>query len=197
LLIETDGRVALFDPGVMSKPAFDFDRLSQLDDIFITHVHSDHCDMNFIKQLVAKFPKVRITSNPEVVALLASEGITATDQPPEGVTFFESPHEPLHPPSPTPQQRGFHYLNLLTHPGDSHSFKETKSILALPITAPWGSNVSAFNLALELKPRHILPIHDWHWHDEARQATYDMFEQRLGDQGINFHKLQTGQPVEI
>jgi hypothetical protein len=42
-----------------------------------------------------------------------------------------------------------------------------------------------------------LPIHDWHWRDEAREQTYGMFERVLAEQGITFHKLQTGQPVEI
>ena len=197
LLVETADRVALFDPGVYSAEALDIDAISRLDDIFITHIHPDHLSLDFMKQLVAKFPDIRITSNPEVVAFLAAEGITASDQPPADISFFDSPHEAIHPPSPTPQQIGIHYLETLSHPGDSHSFHETKAILALPMTAPWGSNVRAFNLALELKPTHVLPIHDWHWRDEARQLAYELFETRLGQQGITFHKLQTGQSVEI
>lgn len=199
LLVETPERTAIFDPGTMSAEALGaaIPELSRLDDIFITHIHQDHCDPELIKRLVAKFPDVRITGTPEVVAELAKEGIKASNTPPEGVTFFDSPHEKIHPPSPTPQQIGIHYLDVLSHPGDSHSFHETKAVLALPMTAPWGSNVRAFNLALELKPRFVLPIHDWHWRDEAREGTYNMFEQRLGEQGIKFYKLQTGQPVEI
>lgn len=197
LLVETPDRVALFDPGVYSAEALRNAPIKRLDDIFITHVHADHCDPEAIKMLVEKFPQVRITSNPEVVDALKAEGITASDQPPEGVEFFESPHESIHPPSPTPQQIGIHYLGKLSAPGDSHSFNETKSILALPMTAPWGSNVRAFNLALELKPLHVLPIHDWHWREEARLQAYDLFRQRLGEQGITFHKLETGQPIDI
>ncbi len=197
LLVETPDRVALFDPGVMSSSALDPDRLTRLDDIFITHVHPDHLDSEFVKKLLAKFPAVRITSTQEVVSHLASEGIKATNKPPTGVTFFDSPHEKIHPPSPTPEQIGIHYLDILSDPGDSHSFTETKAILALPMQAPWGSNVRAFNLALELKPKYVLPIHDWHWRDEARESTYKMFEERLGEQGITFYKLQTGVPVDI
>jgi L-ascorbate metabolism protein UlaG (beta-lactamase superfamily) len=197
LLAETPDRAALFDPGTMSAAALDVSKLQRLDDIFITHIHADHYDPELIKQLVAKFPEVRITTTPEVVAELAKVGITASDQPSEGVTFFDSPHESIYPPRPTPQETGFHYLETLSHPGDSHSFHETKSILALPMTAPWGTNIRAFTLAQELKPQHVLPIHDWHWRDEARDQTYNMFEKALGDQGITFHKLQTGQPIQI
>lgn len=198
LLVETPDRTALFDPGTMSETALGADKLSRLDDIFITHEHSDHFSLNLVKQLVQKFPQVRITSTAPVVATLAKEGIAGSTNPPEGVSFFDSPHESKPPLMPVgPEQIGVHYLDSLSHPGDSHSFHETKAILALPVTAPWGTSFKAISLAFELKPRHVLPIHDWHWRDEARQMMYDRFEQVLAGQGITFHKLQTGQPVEI
>jgi L-ascorbate metabolism protein UlaG (beta-lactamase superfamily) len=197
LLVETPDRTAIFDPGAMSEAVFKVDDLKQLDDIFITHSHGDHFSPSFVKQLVAKFPDVRITTTPEVVAALAKENIQASDQPPEGVTFFDSPHEDVKPLFPAPQEIGIHYLDTLSDPGDSHSFHETKAILALPVQAPWGSTIKAVNLALELKPKHVLPIHDWHWSDAAREQSYDMLERVLGEQGITFHKLQTGQPIEI
>lgn len=198
LLVETPDRVALFDPGIMSTPNIDIGKLTRLEDIFITHEHADHKDIPFIKQLIAKFPDVRITTTAEVVKQLAAEGIKATNAPSEGIEFFDSPHESVAPlfGSP-PEEIGIHYLGVLSHPGDSHSFHETKAILALPVSAPWGSTIRALNLALELKPRHVLPIHDWHWHDQAREQTYAMFEKVLGEQGITFHKLQTGEPIEI
>lgn len=96
-----------------------------------------------------------------------------------------------------PNQIGFHYLNILSDPGDSHSFSETKSILALPITAPWGSSLSAVNLALKLRPRYIIPIHDWQWRDEVRESLYIRFEQIFNDAGITFYKPETGIPLEI
>lgn len=197
LLVETDDRTALFDPGAMSAPAFDVASLERLDDIFITHIHGDHLDENFIKSLVEKFPEVRITSTPEVVEKLAGLGVTASNQPPEGVAFFESPHESTEPVFPRPDQVGFHYLDVLSDPGDSHSFKETKAVLALPITGPWGSSIRAVNLGLELKPQYIIPIHDWHWSDEARTMMYDNYEKIFAGQGIKFFKPVTGQPIEI
>lgn len=197
LVVETADRVALFDPGVMSLEALSSHSFDRLDDIFITHSHGDHMDAGYIKQLIGKFPTVRITSTQEVVDALVKEGIKATTTPPAGVVFFESPHENVKPMFPQPQNIGIHYLDVLTDPGDSHSFHETKAILALPVTAPWGATNRAINLALELKPKHVLPVHDWHWNDQARASTYDLFERILGEQGITFHKLATGMPVEI
>lgn len=199
LLVETPDRTAIFDPGVFSAEALSaaIPNINRLDDIFITHAHSDHCSPDLIKQLIAKFPNVRITGPAEVVASLANEDIKASDQAPEGVAFFEAPHESVAPLYPQPQNIGIHYLDKLSDPGDSHSFTETKEIVALPITAPWGGSVRALNLVLELKPKHVLPIHDWHWNDEAREQTYNNFERVLGKQGITFYKLQTGQPVDF
>jgi len=197
LLVETPDRVALFDPGTMSTPSINIDSINRLDDIFITHQHQDHMDVDFIKKLVQKFPEVRITAPNDAVQQLSQAGVEASASPPEGVDFFEAPHEKVEPLFPQPEEIGIHYLNTLSDPGDSHSFNETKAILALPITAPWGSSIKAATIALSLKPKHVLPIHDWHWSDQARESTYNMFEQLLGKEGITFHKLQTGQPVEI
>lgn len=200
LVVETPDRVAVFDPGVMSAEALGaaLPSMTRLDDIFITHIHQDHGDPALIKKLVEKFPDVRITATPETVAALAKDGIKASDRPPEGVTFFDSPHEDVKPLfGEPPQEIGIHYLDKFSDPGDSHSFKETKAVLALPVQAPWGSSIKALNLALELKPKHVLPIHDWHWSDQAREQSYGMFERVLGEKGITFHKLKTGQPVEV
>jgi L-ascorbate metabolism protein UlaG (beta-lactamase superfamily) len=190
-------RTVLFDPGSLSETALDIDTLMYLDDIVITHIHGDHVSIPLVKRLVAKFPEVRITTTNEVVEQLAGEGIKASNEPAEGIVFFDSPHENVKPLFPQPEEIGVHYLDKLTHPGDSHSFTETKQILALPVTAPWGANVRAVNLALELQPKHILPIHDWHWSDAAREGSYSSMEKVFADRGITFHKLKTGEPVVL
>lgn len=197
LLVETDDRVAIFDPGVYSYPEFDISKLSRLDDIFITHIHGDHAHAPFINELVVKFPDVRITAPAEVVKMLEAEGVKAQTDAPEGASLFESPHESVEPLFPTPDEIGVHYLDKLSHPGDSHSFHETKEILALPITAPWGSAIKGLNLAIELKPKYVIPIHDWHWNEEARQQMYAGFENALAKHDIKMFKPETGVTLEI
>lgn len=192
---EPVNRTALFDPGVMST--VDVDSLEFLDDIIITHIHSDHFDPELIKRLATKFPHVHITAPAEVVDELNAAGIPATSATSEGIEFFDSPHESVQPMFPAPQEIGVHYLGKLSHPGDSHSFKETKEILALPVQAPWGSSVKAMNLAIELKPKYVIPIHDWHWRDEAREQLYGRFEEVLGKEGITFIKTVNGEPFVL
>lgn len=196
---EPINRTALFDPGTMSESALDVDSLEYLDDILITHIHADHMSVDLIKQLVAKFPEVRITAPADAVEALKNEGITASSQPPEGVIIFEAPHEKLEPfmMAEPPDELGYHYLELLSDPGDSHSFSETKEILALPIQAPWGSTRRAVELALELKPKYVIPIHDWHWSDDARRASYNNLEKIFADNGITFLKPETGESIVL
>ena len=200
LLVEMpapQNRTTLFDPGMMSETALDVTKIDYLDDIVITHSHGDHLSLNLMKQLVAKFPAVKITAPADVVDLLEKEDIAASSDPSEGISFFDAPHEAVEPLFITPDQIGVHYLAMLTHPGDSHSFSETKAILALPVTAPWGATTTAVKLALELKPQYVLPIHDWHWRPEARDQMYSALEQAFAQHGITFVKLVTGEPVTL
>jgi len=197
LLVESNDKVVIFDPGSMSYPEFDMSALSKLDHIFITHIHADHCHLPFIKDLLDRFPDAAIIAPDEVVEMLSKEGIKASSAATEGVSYFDSPHEDVSPLFPRPQELGIHYLDVLTVPGDSHSFTETKKILALPITAPWGATIKAINLALNLKPKYVVPIHDWHWRDEARIGIYEAIEGVLAKEGITMFKPETGKIIEI
>jgi L-ascorbate metabolism protein UlaG (beta-lactamase superfamily) len=188
-------RTVLFDPGILST--VNADNLEYLDDIVITHSHSDHFSPEIVKQLVAKFPTVRITAADDVVAALNAESIAATSAAGEGMIFFESPHEDIEPMFPTPPNLGVHYLDRLTHPGDSLHFSETMPVLALPVDAPWGAPNDALRLALKLKPKYVIPIHDWFWHEQARTAQYNRFAEVLGEQGIEFIKPVNGEPFVL
>lgn len=193
LLVEMPDRTALFDPGQLSK--VNVESLQYLDDIIITHDHFDHLDEVLVQQLVDKFPKVRVKTPSTLVPKIQNVS-TETDAV-EGVEIFKAPHEG-HPPFLNPPENiGVHYLDMLSHPGDSHSFTETKPILALPVTAPWGSTDTAVQLALQLKPQHILPIHDWHWKDEVRQQMYERLEKLFADNGITFQKLVDDEAINV
>lgn len=190
-------RTALFDPGGMSAGLVKEHHFEWLDDIVITHEHFDHFDIDTVKHLVSQFPEVRITAPQPVVDQLKEQGITASAEAPGGMELFSAPHESVEPLFPTPDEIGVHYLDMLTHPGDSLHFDATKPILALPVDAPWGAMVDAVKLALQLKPKYVLPVHDWMWKDEWRQQMYDGMAQIFEKEGIQFCKLHTGEPVVL
>ncbi len=189
-------RVALFDPGGWSE--LPLDDIEWIDDVFISHIHGDHCDPEKVRKIVSKFPDVRITAPTEVVAMLRQQGFhQAADIMPDETVAFASPHEEVRPfGSVVPEELGVHFLGVYTHPGDSHSFNETMPILALPVVAPWGSTRRAVELALELKPKFVLPVHDWFLSAEAREWTYQGMEQVLAGAGITMLKPVLGIPIE-
>lgn len=198
LLVEDQGKVVLIDPGTYSvaSDAITLDMISQLDYLLITHEHQDHFDLAFVKQLVEKFPDLKIITTPSIVEQLAKEGITATDKGDEHVTVTPVPHEKIWM-GPVPQNILFTLFGRLAHPGDSHTFITNAEILALPVTAPWGSTTKAVEIAEALKPTTIIPIHDWHWRDEARQQIYQWIKGYLQPKGIDFKTVESGETIEV
>lgn len=197
LLVEMPDRTALFDPGVMSEQAVNINSLEYLDDIIITHEHGDHFSLDLVKRLCEKFPNVRIKTPASLVPRLEGEGLPVTTDAVEGVEIFDAPHEVVKPLFPYPDNIGIHYLDTLTHPGDSLIFNESKSILALPVQAPWGTTIDAVNLAIKLKPRYVIPVHDWHWNDQAREQMYNLISEALQQEGIEFVKAVNGEAFNL
>lgn len=200
LLAETDDRVALIDPGVWSHDSFNINEVDRIDRIIITHAHPDHFAPDFVKEVLAKFPEAHVVANEAVEAAMKEAGVEATFRGTETQCTkpFESPHATLPVPGvEPPAETGYHFQGLLTHPGDSHSFNETKDVLALPVIAPWGSTVDAVNLALKLKPKHVIPIHDWHYHEEGKKWLYGLLESVFSQHDITFHGIMTGESIEV
>ncbi len=198
LLVEEQGKTVLFDPGTYSTEHNDLDiaYLKKVDVLLITHEHQDHLDIPFVRLLAEKFPDLKILSNASVAALLEREGIEASSKGNEFVSMESAPHEQLLENQSIPENTLFTLWGRFLHPGDSLHFEKTAEILALPLQAPWGSFVQAIAKAVLLKPKLVLPIHDWHWRDEARKNLYERARAHLKEHGISFAALETGQPFE-
>lgn len=198
LLIEENEKTILIDPGSFTyqEKALDISKINQLDNIVITHEHADHFHFPFIQELLQKFPTVQIITNPSVSELLKEKNIPSSINSTNDLQNFEVKHEKIWM-GEAPQNYQFDVFNKLTHPGDSLSFASTKEILALPITAPWGSTTWAVETALKLQPKIIIPIHDWHWKDEVRLSMYSGLQKFFEEKGIRFIPLETNQIIEL
>jgi L-ascorbate metabolism protein UlaG (beta-lactamase superfamily) len=140
LLVKEKDKTVLIDPGnyTFEERALDLSKISNLDFILITHEHQDHMEIPFIKQILEKFPKVKIITTPSASKILKSEGIKSFSEGNEFISVSKAPHELLLGRK-SPENFLFNVSGKLTHPGDSLRFKKTCEILALPIQAPWGS----------------------------------------------------------
>ena len=198
LLLEEDGTSILIDPGNYTAEAgvLNISTLDALDYLLITHEHADHMDLSLIKEIIKKFPNIKIISNNSVASLLDKEGIKALTESDQMIKMETVTHEKVFGSTP-PENVMMTIAEKLVHPGDSHHFKTKAPILALPVQAPWGSLTEAVELAESLKPEVILPIHDWHWNDKARDMLYKRLEDYFAKIGIRFIPLRTGEMVEI
>ncbi|MFZ1483460.1 MAG: MBL fold metallo-hydrolase [Candidatus Saccharimonadales bacterium] len=195
IYVETPESAVLFDPGGFYPVSPEI--IPKLDHIFITHEHSDHYNLESLQSLLAKFPGATITSTQAVVDMLQEHAIQATTTAPDGAQLFTSPHESIEVFGATPQQIGVHYLETVSHPGDSHSFTETMPVLFLPVTAPWGNTIRAVELAIELKPRVVIPVHDWFFTEAAVEFVYGKAETALKAHGIQFIGLKPGESITL
>jgi L-ascorbate metabolism protein UlaG (beta-lactamase superfamily) len=182
LLIEVGGKRILIDPGGFSwdDERFDPAMVDGVDRILITHEHGDHVSFDFVRTALERSNDAEIETTPSLQAILAEQGIDAVV---EGTPQFVSPHERI-PMGPGPQNTGFHVEYVLSHPGDSHSFNEAMPILAMPFAAPWGSLTNGADRARLVKPRYVVPIHDWFLSTPGRAFMYRLAEMALAQDGI-------------
>lgn len=194
LLVETDSATALFDPGSFSKGTVinQLQQLDKLDYLVITHNHQDHLDEELVGEIAKRWPQVKLAAGGEIRKQLESLNLPETDG---SCQKFEAPHEVVPPGIENSVNSGWHFGDF-SHPGDSLSFSETKSVLALPYVAPWGSTTRAVELAKELKPEYVIPIHDWHLNDEARVWYRGLLESALKPEGVQVLNTENG-TVEI
>lgn len=198
LLIEHQDKIILIDPGeyTYNEKVIDFQKIQPPEYILITHEHSDHMSISFLRELIDRYPDVKIISNSSVVDLLSAENITAYTKLPSFIRTESVPHEDVVLSVP-PQNTQFTLFELFTHPGDSYHFTLTAPIIALPIQAPWGSFASAIKLSEELSPKVVIPIHDWHWKEEVRKSLYQRAREYLMQSNIDFKLMETGVTIEV
>ncbi len=198
-MVEDQEKVILLDPGKYSyeSKALDIKTLKQLDIIAITHQHSDHMYIPWIKEIVKKFPHVEIITNPSASKLLQQEGLKVNTQGNDIVSLQPLPHEKVFDTSIVVENCAINLFNKFTTVGDSFGFSGQTEIIAFPIVAPWGSLTEAMNAAKSLKTKTMIPIHDYHWKDEFRKEFYVRCHEYLSQFGIDFKAIETGDIIEI
>ncbi len=199
--VDIGDRSALIDPGFYAweQDALDLTSMPAPDRLLITHNHPDHLSIEFVQALVAAYPSMVIETNKEVADQLADAGIGAITESADWTTQFTAPHEPI-PIGSQPHNVGFVVGGVFAHPGDSYSFDSFDAappVLALPLLAPWGSTTAAVALAKRVKPRYVVPIHDWYLEERGKRWLYGMAERALGEEGITLLRLDDFETVTV
>jgi L-ascorbate metabolism protein UlaG (beta-lactamase superfamily) len=167
--VEVADRTILIDPGSWSS---DFEDLSGLDAIVVTHQHADHLDRGRFAGLVRSNPDATIVTDPQSAALLADDGLTVTSWD-DGViqvgdvslSAHGNEHAFNHSRVPQVANVGVRVSAagepVLFHPGDAYDAAPGMiDILAVPINAPWTAVRDSIDFVRRIAPRSIVPIHD-------------------------------------
>lgn len=201
LLVEESGVRILLDPGHWSTAQND---LANLDAVLITHEHNDHCDVSSIKAIRVNNPAVSLYANSVVVSRLAKEGINAeilgdSDRCNiRGVSIAGKgiDHIEIHREIPLIRNTGYLIADRFFHPGDAYvELDEPIEILALPVGGPWLKMSDTIDYALQLNPKHVIPIHDGMFRKPDFGTKWPT--KILNEHGIQVHQLVPGDTVEI
>lgn len=202
ILVEDNEYVVLFDPGQFTYESklLKLDQLEKLDFVCITHEHFDHFYEPLIREIVSSFPEVIFYTNNSVAEKLSDMG--AKNIRTESDEMFEIrrlEHQSMAPLAPLPMCENveIHYRKLISHPGDSHQLQTSYPILFVPLAGPWGAPIEGVRMADQLKPKVIVPIHDWMWNEQWRTSMYDRIEEYFSRQDIKVLKPVNGQVMEV
>jgi L-ascorbate metabolism protein UlaG (beta-lactamase superfamily) len=201
LLIEEGEDRILFDPGKFSfveglvKP----DLFRDLSAMILTHRHPDHIDDNSLKKILKNNPSATVLTNSEIHSRLTDMGISSEVFETGGRTvggFTLQATKAEHAQilnAKIPRNTAYVVNDTLLHPGDSfdHSLDGYKGItlLALPIMAPWTTELEVAEFARRLSPRQVIPIHDGYAKDFFLEQRYENFQKYFSQFDIEFQRL--------
>lgn len=188
----------MFDPGLFTfveglvKPG----QFKDIRAIILTHYHPDHIDEESLKQIIENNPDAVVLANTEISAKLAEKNIQA-EVFESGQTViagfvleaFDAPHEPILADE-LPQNTAYLVDGNILHPGDSlsknlYGLKNTP-VLALPLMAPWATELQIYDFAVHMSPQHIIPIHDGFARDFFLESRYHNFQKYFSQNNIKF-----------
>jgi L-ascorbate metabolism protein UlaG (beta-lactamase superfamily) len=210
ILLENDHEKILFDPGKFSfaeglvKP----EQFQNIHAVILTHYHPDHIDEDALKTIIRNNPGVEVLVGSEMHGKLAEKDIdtrvfeTGTlSISGFTITAMDAPHEKLLADS-VPQNTAYVVNDIFLHPGDSLSenlyARKGIEILALPMMAPWATELQIFDFAVRMAPETVVPIHDGFVKDFFLRSRYENFDKFLAKQNIEFRAMaKAGDSISV
>lgn len=199
LLVEANDTRILFDPGRFSfmDGAVKPEQFRDLDAVVITHQHVDHMDAGALKVIVARNPAAVVLANAQIRDQLdvPVEVFEAGTRQVRGcrLTAIAAQHAALLN-APIPANVAYVVDDRMLHPGDSfdRALDVCRGIelLALPVTAPWTTELGVAEFALRLAPKKVFPIHDGYAKDFFLASRYDNYGKYFAREGIEFVRLE-------
>jgi len=207
LLLEKGDDRILFDPGKFSfidgnspsaRPA-DFAGLKA---VIISHAHPDHMDDEALKVIMENNPTAALLSNAGVVSALQTKGLKVDlfeqGRRPIGsftIDAYEARHANI-VSGQIPPNTAYIVDESLLNPGDSYAYsldalRGKFDALALPVMAPWTTELDTVGFAARMGAKRVLPIHDGYVKDFFLRMRYDNYEKHFNAQGVKFERMDS------
>jgi len=199
LLVEQDSRKILVDPGLYSwqgegVKSTDFSDISA---VVVTHNHPDHLNADFAKVVKQASPSAKWYGTQEVVDDLRELGIVGlVGSEEKDIVFIQSDHADLSPWfDKQPEHTSYIIFGELLISGDCQTLANSHGarILAGAINGgPWGAVVGFSKMieAMSDRPKVVIPLHDWHWNQDARNGIYARLPEVMGKFDVEFIPLE-------
>jgi L-ascorbate metabolism protein UlaG (beta-lactamase superfamily) len=206
LLVKVGDTKILVDPGVYSWQNESVKKadLSNISAVAVTHNHPDHLNNDFAGAIQQASPEAKWYGPSQVAEQLKALGIDcATSSQDDNVKFVVSAHADLSPWfAEQPQHTSYLLFNDLLVSGDCQTLTSAHGarIIASAINGgPWGAVVGFCKMieAMPDRPKVVLPLHDWHWNEEARNAFYARLPEVMSALGVTFVPLQNCHEQEV
>jgi L-ascorbate metabolism protein UlaG (beta-lactamase superfamily) len=164
VLLDTGAARLLIDPGNFST---DFEGVTGLDAVLVTHQHPDHLDPERLPVLLLGNPDARLIVDPGTAGQLDDvehetvEPGAALEVGGARVEVLGGQHAIIHPDIPRIPNNAYLVDGTHLHPGDSLTVVPTKplEVLFLPTAAPWQKLADAVDYLRQVAPRTAVPIH--------------------------------------
>lgn len=197
-IIDGDAKI-LIDPGSYSH---DFESLTDLTAVLITHQHADHLDMTRVPGVLTANPQAAIYADAGSAPVLQEAGfrvttVAAGDRFDVGtpVVVHVRDHAVIHADIPLIPNAAYLIGGRLLHPGDSFAVPDVPvEVLALPAAAPWMALKEAVDYYRAVAPSVAFPIH------EKMLADTGMFFGRFAEMGPKSARWLVpaeGEPFEV
>lgn len=204
LLVDTGKHRVLLDPGSFSGS---WKEATGLSAVAVTHAHADHLDADGVADLVGAQPEVRVVCETEVLAPLGAVGVTARAVAAgevvdlgggDALEVVGGTHMTIHEDLGRSGNVGFVLRTAtgraLFHPGDDIStVPDGVDVLALPLSAPWGSLADTVEFLRSVRPQVVVPVHDALLSDLGRSIFLARIT-ALGPDGVTVVDPSIGEP---
>lgn len=207
LLIETEGKKILVDPGNLKYKEEYFDIWNTADIILITHKHPDHCNTEILEELnknitVYSTKEVAEANKSLKISIIKENDIIELDNIKIEVVYAIHGYQPLLKGAKEIHENVGYIIddgqNRLYTTSDTICFKNDykANILCIPVTGH-GLTMSAFEAALYAKEVEAVLTIPIHMDNPAFPPDFDFIKEMFEKYEVEYEILENDESIEI